>query len=236
MQSFLRTSAAVLLSLPLSVASADEDKVTESLHKYFPDLEITRIRESGIQGLYEVMIGTDVVYASHDGRYLIQGELLDLEARANLSEESRAAARLKLLEKIPAQETIEFAPENPRYTVYVFTDITCGYCRRLHRDMPELNRRGIAVRYLAFPREGEDSPAFRDMQSVWCASDRQAAITSAKAGKPVERRTCNNPVAKQFHLGQELGVTGTPAIFRADGRMLQGYMPPDDLLQALKEK
>lgn len=236
MQFLFRATTAALLLLPLSFASADVGRVTESMKKVFPDLEITRVRESRIRGLYEVLIGTDVVYTSADGRYLIQGELLDLEARANLSEEVRAAARVKLIEAIPTAETIEFAPDNPRYTLYVFTDISCGYCRRLHRDMPELNRLGIAVRYLAFPRAGEGSPAFRDMESVWCAKDRQTALTDAKAGKPVEPRTCSNPVAKQFRLGQDLGVAGTPAMFRPDGRLLQGYMPPDELLQALRSR
>ena len=227
--------AALLLCVPVAVPAAGEAAITESLRRVFPDLEITRIRESRIEGLYEVMIGTDVLYATRDGRYIIQGDLLDLKARANLTEETRSGARINLLERIPEGETIEFAPPEPRHTVYVFTDISCGYCRRLHRDMPELNRRGIAVRYLAFPRGGVGSSAFREMESVWCAADRKSAITDAKAGKPVARAQCSNPVRKQFELGQLLGVTGTPAMFRTDGRLLQGYMEPDELLQALGE-
>jgi len=226
---------ALLVALCAAAGAADVSTVEAALKAAIPDLKVTQIRESKIPGVFEVMFGTDVLYVSSDGRYLIQGDLLDLSDRRNLSEETRSGARVKLLDRIPVEETIEFAPPKTEHMVYVFTDVSCGFCRRLHRDMPELNRLGIAVRYLAFPRNGEDSPGFHDMESVWCAADRKTAITEAKLGHSVKEASCKNPVGRQYLLGQNLGVHGTPAIFRTDGRLISGYMPPKDLLDALKE-
>jgi thiol:disulfide interchange protein DsbC len=229
----LGTALAILLAAP---AGADEAQLRSALKTAIPDMDITQIRESQIPGVFEVMYGTEVLYVSADGRYVIQGDLLDLSERRNLSEDTRSGARIKLLEKIPVEETIEFAPPRTAHTVYVFTDVSCNFCRRLHRDMPELNRLGIAVRYLAFPRNGEESQAFYDMESVWCAKDRKSAITEAKLGRKITEAHCASPVEKQYLLGQSLGVRGTPAIFRADGRLISGYLPPGELLEALEER
>ena len=136
-----------------SGANADPDRdslLRKAVSDVFPDVEITRIKPAPIPGLYEVMLGTDMVYLSEDGRYILQGDLIDLGKRINLSEQERAVARKKILESIPASETIDFAPPDTQHTVYVFTDITCGYCQRFHRDVAELNSNGVAVRYLAF--------------------------------------------------------------------------------------
>jgi thiol:disulfide interchange protein DsbC len=228
-------AAALVAALLAHPATADETTLRSVLKTAVPDMEVTRIRESRIPGVFEVMYGTEVLYVSADGRYLIQGDLLDLSERRNLSESTRAEARLKLLGQIPVEETIEFAPPGAEHTVYVFTDVNCGYCRRLHRDMAALNSLGIAVRYLAFPRAGEESQGFHDMESVWCAADRKTAITQAKLGGKIREARCKNPVEKQYLLGQALGVRGTPAIFRTDGRLISGYLPPDELLEALEE-
>lgn len=216
--------------------AAEEGRIASRLKELFPDLEVARVTAAPIPGLYEVLVGTDVLYVSGDARYLIQGDMLDLGNRRNLTESQRARLRVDRLNAIPLTETIEFAPPAPKHIVYVFTDIQCGYCRRLHRDMPEINKRGIGVRYLAFPRAGTGSQVFRDMESIWCADDRRKALTDAKAGKPVPPRTCANPVARQMTLGEALGVRGTPAIYGTDGRALPGYMPPDELLQALERE
>ena len=221
-----------------SGANADPDRdnlLRKAVSDVFPDVEITRIKPAPIPGLYEVMLGTDMIYLSEDGRYILQGDLIDLGNRINLSEQERAVARKKILESIPASETIDFAPPDTQHTVYVFTDITCGYCQRFHRDVAELNSNGVAVRYLAFPRAGIDAESFKDMESVWCAADRNAAITLAKQGNQVTPAQCDNPVKRQYELGQSLGVRGTPAIYLENGQELPGYVPPDTLLQALNQ-
>ena len=221
-----------------SGANADPDRdnlLRKAISDVFPDMEITRIKPAPIPGLYEIMLGTDMIYVSEDGRYILQGDLIDLGKRINLSEQERAVARKKILESVPAGETIDFAPLTTQHTVYVFTDITCGYCQRFHRDVAELNSNGIAVRYLAFPRAGIDSESFRDMESVWCAADRNTAITLAKQDNRIKPAQCDNPVKRQYELGQSLGVRGTPAIYLENGQEMPGYVPPDILLQALNQ-
>ena len=236
----MRLSGILLLTTMLFIfgANADPDRdnlLRKAVSDVFPDVEITRIKPAPIPGLYEVMLGTDMIYLSEDGRYILQGDLIDLGKGINLSEQERAVARKKILESIPASETIDFAPPDTQHTVYVFTDITCGYCQRLHRDVAELNRNGVAVRYLAFPRAGIDAESFKDMESVWCAADRNAAITLAKQGNQVTPAQCDNPVKRQYELGQSLGVRGTPAIYLENGQEMPGYVPPDTLLQALNQ-
>ena len=221
-----------------SGANADPDRdnlLRKAISDVFPDMEITRIKPAPIPGLYEIMLGTDMIYVSEDGRYILQGDLIDLGKRINLSEQERAVARKKILESVPVSETIDFAPLTTQHTVYVFTDITCGYCQRFHLDVAELNSNGIAVRYLAFPRAGIDSESFRDMESVWCAADRNTAITLAKQDNRITPAQCDNPVKRQYELGQSLGVRGTPAIYLENGQEMPGYVPPDILLQALNQ-
>jgi thiol:disulfide interchange protein DsbC len=229
----------VLALLPVTISAAGADSRNEARLKarvetLFPDLEVARVTPSAIAGLYEVLVGTDVIYVTADGRYLFQGDVLDLDQRLNVTENQRAGLRRRALDAVPPGDPIEFAAPAPKHVVYVFTDIQCGYCRRLHRDMPELNRRGISVRYLAFPRAGIGSPAFTQMESIWCAADRRQALTDAKLGRPVTPKSCANPVARQYRLGESLGVRGTPAIYTMSGHELSGYMPPDVLLDAIE--
>ena len=224
-----------LISFGTSADPDREDVLRKAITDVFPDVEITRIKPSPIPGLYEVMLGTEMIYLSEDGRYILQGDLMDLGEKINLSEREREAARKRVLESIPASETIDFVPDAAQHTVYVFTDITCGYCQLFHRDMAELNGRGVAVRYLAFPRAGIGSEAFTDMESVWCAADPSSAITLAKQGSEVIPAQCDNPVKRQYELGQSLGIRGTPAIYLEGGQEMPGYVPPDTLLEALSQ-
>ena len=216
---------------------ADEDvkaNITSGLQSLLPDMKITAITPSPVQNIYQVMMGPDIVYMTGDGRYLLKGDLLDLQDRRNLSEEGRSVARLDILKNISERDLIEFAPEKTEHAIYVFTDVDCSYCQRLHRDVPELNKNGVAVRYLAFPRAGIDSKAYRDMVAVWCAGDRHQALTDAKNGKPVAYRQCDNPVKQQYQIGRSLGIRGTPAIFLENGTELPGYMSPDKLVNLIR--
>lgn len=210
-----------------------EEVIRATITRTFPDIEITNIKKSPVTGLYEVLLGPDLLYATADGRYLLQGDLIDMKQKRNLSEEQRSHIRENLLGSISADEYIEFSPVERKHTVYVFTDVDCAFCRKLHRDMPELNKLGIAVRYLAFPRAGIDSMTYKQMESVWCAVDRNKAMNEAKQGMKVSKKACANPVARQYVLGQDIGVRGTPAIFSEQGQSISGYIPPDKLLQVL---
>ncbi len=229
----------VFLTIPMQVVVAKDietEKISTLLKGIFPDAEITRIRKSPVSGLYEVMLGSEMMYVTENGRYLLRGDLFDIAQRRNLSEEQRSKTRSEILKKIPVSEMIEFKPNDVKHVVYVFTDIDCGYCRRLHRDVPALNNQGVAVRYLAFPRSGPGSMTFKHMESVWCATDRHQALSDAKFGKGVKPINCNNPVSSQYTLGKTLGVRGTPAIYLENGREIPGYMPPNKLLSILNEK
>lgn len=211
-----------------------EDKITSSLHSRFPDLEISTIRAVGIPGWYEVMLGAEVIYVTGDGRYLFQGELMDLDQHRNLTEEQRSHARVALLKKIPARDMIVFAPNKTRHSIYVFTDVDCPYCRRLHKDVPKLNAMGIAVKYLAFPRAGIGSDTYHEMEAVWCSRDRNTALTEAKNGVKIKAAKCDDPVKRQFMIGQDMGIRGTPAIYLEDGRHIGGYLTPDEIAEVIK--
>lgn len=223
----------VFTAFNVLAAGQVEERLTKSLQQVFHDIDITRVKSTPIENIYEVMIGTDVVYMTGDGRYILKGDLIDMQERRNLSEDLRAQSRVDLLTKIPESEYIEFASKNGKDTIFVFTDVDCGYCRKLHRDVPELNDNEITVRYLAYPRGGISSPTFQQMANIWCSEDRPQALTDAKNGIPAKVNNCKNPVEQQHALGKKIGVRGTPAIFLEDGRALPGYVTPAELLGVL---
>mgnify|MGYP003308525136 CR=1 FL=1 len=205
----------------------------KSLSRLSSDFEISDVKETPIKGIYQVTIGPDVIYMSRDGNYVLKGEILDIGNRRNLTEDFRAQKRINLLNTIADSEYIEFSSTKTKNHIYVFTDVDCGYCRKLHRDVPELNSMGIAVRYLAYPRAGVDSIIGEEMRNVWCAENRQKALTTSKNRQPIEVKICDAPIARHHALGRELGVTGTPAIFLENGRKLPGYIPPDELYEQI---
>ncbi|WP_447585141.1 DsbC family protein [Pseudoxanthomonas mexicana] len=217
-------------------ATAD-DRARSAVAQLSPNATVEYIGAAPLPGFREVIAGGQLLYISDDGRYLMQGAVLDLQAQEDLMQNSAALAqhRTRLIATIPHSEKIVFAPPNAKYTVTVFTDIECGYCRKLHDEIAEINRQGIAVEYLAFPRMGLGSQDHKDMISVWCAPDRKRALTEAKSGKSVPARDCKNPVTMEYDVGQRIGVTGTPAIYSADGVQLGGYLPPAMLRAKLDE-
>ncbi len=195
------------------------------------------IKPTGIADLYEVILGADVFYVSKDGRYMLQGDLIDWQERVNQTEEARSGIRRDIVTQLDENELIIFAPENPQHTVTVFTDIDCGYCRKLHAEMDSYAQAGIAIRYAAFPRSGVNTPSYFKAVAAWCAKDPQAALTAAKAGQHIEKEIddCQDPVAEQLKLARTLGLRGTPSLILEDGRLLPGYVPADRLLDVLNE-
>jgi thiol:disulfide interchange protein DsbC len=214
-------------------ATGGDAVIRAALLKAVPGAQIDSIKASIIPGYREVAVGGKVVYVSLDGRYLMQGSLMDLSTRDNLTEVSEGALRRGQLDAVPRNRRIVFSPPNPKYRITVFTDVDCGYCRKLHSQINEYMKEGISVEYLFFPRAGIGSESFNKAVSVWCAKDQRQAMTDAKLDKPVPRRTCTNPVTMDFALGNRVGVDGTPAIFAADGTQLGGYLPPDEMLARL---
>lgn len=208
--------------------------VREALARLVPEAKPGSVREAAVAGLWEVTYGAKVYYLTADGRYLIGGPLVDLGTRANLTEAAARRERRRLLASVSAADMVIFAPPKPRHTITVFTDIDCHYCRKLHSQVKEYNARGIAVRYLAFPRTGPQGESADKARAVWCAKDRQDAMTRAKRGEAVKARKCDDPVAREYALGTEMDITGTPALLLEDGRLLSGYMAPDALARLLE--
>lgn len=234
----IRLLAAALLGIAsCAVLAADtaEDAVRTAIQSLVPGAKIESISESVVPGFYEVVIGGQIAYVSADGRYLLQGSIYDIQGKSDVTEASRAVLRREALAKVGDDQRIVFGPAKPKHTISVFTDIDCGYCRRMHQQIAEYNELGIAVEYLFFPRAGIGSESFDKAVHVWCAADRKEAMTAAKAGRPVEAKTCDNPVEEDFALGQKIGISGTPAVIAADGTQLGGYVPPEQLLQRLDQ-
>jgi len=196
------------------------------------------LRESPIPGMYELAKGTDIAYVTNDGKYAIAGDLYDVAANSNLTEKTRRAERAKLIGGLPESQMVVFSPKDPKYTVTVFTDVDCGYCRKLHSQIAEYNRLGIKVRYLFYPRSGPDTESWTKAEQVWCSPNRGDALTKAKLDQaiPGPKHCAGSPVAREYALGQDVGVTGTPAIVLDDGQLLPGYLPPQMLAERLKKK
>jgi len=229
----LAVAAVLLASGSLLAADDNYQQVQDKIRILVPGAEHIAVADSPVPGLLEVTIDTDIVYTSADGRILVQGRLYDIETRQDLTDVSRSKLRRKKIKTIDSEQQIVFAPQDVKYELMVFTDIDCGYCRRLHGQIAEYNAEGIAIRYMLFPRAGIGSHSYEKAVSVWCASDQRSAMTNAKLGNEPEPEQCTNPVADQYNLGNALGVTGTPALLTYDGQLIPGYVPPKALKQRL---
>jgi thiol:disulfide interchange protein DsbC len=224
-------------AIAAALAPDETRTLRRAVQAHDPAAQVAVPANSPVAGMYLTSIDGVSGYVSADGRYFIVGDMLDLASNSNVTEKFRQAARRSLLEKVAPDESILFAPVRPKYTVIVFTDVDCPYCRKLHSELAQLQARGIAVRYMAFPRSGPNTKAWKTMAAVWCSSDRRDALTRATAGEAVTAGgSCSDAViAKHYALGQQLGIPGTPMVVLSDGTSLGGYMPPDKMLAALEE-
>jgi len=224
-----------------AVSKEVSELLTQTLQSLKVDVQ--SINESPIKGLYEVVSEGAIYYISENGQYLISGSIYDVDngmqnltstkvdeiRRANTAEHF---AKIKNFEK----DMIIYKADNEKYVITAFTDITCAYCQKLHSEMADYNKLGITIRYLAFPRGGEKSNAYHNMVSIWCSDDPKSAMDDAKKGRRIKALTCENNVLEQYQLGIALGITGTPTLFLEDGTAMPGYLPADNLLQALEQK
>ena len=194
------------------------------------------LRPSPIAGIYEFTQGAEISYLTADGKYFIDGNLYDMKSRDNLTEALRTHARVAMIDAVPESQMLIFSPPNPKYTITVFTDVDCAYCRKLHSQMAEINKLGIRVRYMFFPRTGPGTESWKKAEVVWCSPDRNEALTKAKAGATLDmNKVCApTPVKREYELGENVGVRGTPAIFTENGDYISGYMEPHELLDQLK--
>ena len=224
-----------------AVDLAELEGVRKRVDALLPELRsglaIERIKETPVAGLYEVLLnGNRTLYMSADGNYFLVGDMYEVssEGIVNLPELARQEKRKELMAKVDVTSMISFKPASGLLaTVSVFTDVDCTYCRKLHREMRQYHKKGIEVRYLAYPRAGIGSESYKKTVSAWCSSDPQRAITTLKRGDNIPSRTCPNPVAAQYELGGRVGVIGTPSIVLSDGRMLPGYLSAEKLAEEL---
>ncbi|EWH08872.1 disulfide bond isomerase, DsbC/G-like protein [Catenovulum agarivorans DS-2] len=217
--------------------------IAHAVEKTYPEID-TAVAKLGLQvqdivdvpleGMKGVLTDKGLFYVSEDGTMLLHGTLFNLkEGMRNESEAILSKVRISQLGKFKG-DLIEYKAKNEKYAINVFTDITCGYCRKLHQQIEEYNDLGITVRYLAFPRGGVASQSYRDMVSVWCAKDPAQAMNDAKLKGQVAAKSCSNPVVDHYNFGAQIGVSGTPAIILEDGTLVPGYRPPQDMLQVLQ--
>ena len=224
--------SAVAAPAQVPVPADVKARVVAKLH----DVSPADVASSPVPGLYEVTMGGLIAYVSGDGRYLVSGNIYDLDTEVNLTATRRNAARAKALASLREDQMIVFSPENPKMTVTVFTDIDCGYCRRFHSHIADLNKAGVKVRYMMFPRTGPETESWRKAEGVWCSADRKDALTRAKKGETVKSKNCGDAaITAQYDMGEELGVEGTPAVFTQSGDYIGGYLTPEQVVQAVQE-
>jgi thiol:disulfide interchange protein DsbC len=230
--------SSLILVLPAALAQEAQNPTRADIAAKLNGVEASDLRDSAIDGFYQISVGSRVAYISVDGRFLFEGELYDLESSQNLTENARADARVSLLAGVDPSQMIIFSPaDRPvEHTITIFTDIDCGYCRQFHREINQVMALGVEVHYLFYPRTGPATESWSKAERVWCANDRNTALTSAKLGGQVPDLTCAaNPVADHYDLGHQVGVTGTPSVYTAGGVHIGGYLPPQQLLATLNE-
>ncbi|MGH8541158.1 MAG: thioredoxin fold domain-containing protein [Stenotrophobium sp.] len=225
-------------AVPVAAVAGDTPEMAALRAKLGKTLDVKNVtlRPSPMPGIYEVQSGMNFGYVTADGEYLIEGDLVRLSTGEQITDKQRSAARLAAVDKIGEQNMIVFAPpkDKIKHTITVFTDVDCGYCRMLHSQVAEYNAKGIAIRYVSFPRTGPNTESFRNAEVVWCSADRKDALTKAKLGDPMKGdSSCKNPVTDEYMTGVSIGVRGTPSLILDDGSMITGYQPPEQLAQVL---
>jgi len=230
-----------IMSLAVIPAVAEAGKnmkaLQAKLEKSLPGgLKVNELKKSPIKGIYEVHAGGRIMYATADGRHLFVGSLIDLKKELNLTREAQKGVTVKRLARVDESSMLIIGPKKAKHTLTVFTDVDCGYCAKLHLEVPELNKNDIRVRYLFYPRAGAGSNSYKRAVAVWCAKDRVKAVGDAKARRPIDMKDCKNPIANHYNLGQELGLNGTPMLIMDDGTIINGYQPAPELIKAFKAR
>jgi thiol:disulfide interchange protein DsbC len=217
--------------------SGDDPRI--ALAAKIPGAKPEDLRTTPVPGIYEITHGTDISYVSADAAFVFAGDMYKVSSSGefpNLSELRRRELRLGLLAKVPESRMLVFGQPDAEHTITVFTDIDCPWCRQMHSQMADYNKLGVRVRYLFYPRSGPDTESWAKADTVWCASDRKAAFTRAKAGKKLDLKTCpGSPVASDYQLGRDIGITGTPGVVLESGELIPGYLSPPQLIAHLKQ-
>ena len=212
--------------------------IEKGFKKLAPTAKIATITSTPIKGIQQINLDSeninDVYYMTDDGRYFINGSIIDVETHDNLTENSKTAKRKEIVSQFDKDQRIDFFPKDMKYHVTVYTDIDCGYCRKLHKEMKDFNDLGIGISYLFWPRAGLKSSSYNKAVTAWCAADRNQAMTQSQNGIELAPKQCDNPVAEHFNSGLKIGIKGTPNIVTDDGKLYPTYMTANDLLMRLE--
>ena len=224
-----KTLALFLITSSLAIAKEPSKEILAGVKNLAPTARVSSVEKTPIKGVSEIVIetgrGGEVYYISNDGKFLLNGNMIDTTSREDLTENKKSGIRKHIVEKFDEKQRIDFLPDEMKYHLTVFTDIDCGYCRKLHDQIDGYNALGIGISYLFFPRSGLNTPSFDKAVTVWCSDDQQSAMTNAKSGVNLETKKCDNPIQEQYEAGKAAGVTGTPAMVLANGKLLPGYLP-----------
>jgi len=231
---FLLPLSLVVVVTPAFSADDGANTLKKALAKNLPNIEISQISESAIPGLYQVIVGAQVVYMDKNARYMIDGDLVDLSTRENHTEKAKSTIRLAAINALGEANMLVYTPKKVDHTITVVTDIDCPYCRRLHSEMDEYMKNNVKVRYIFMPLKGKSD--FETTVSVWCAKDRNNALDLAKSGADIEALSCDNPIQDHLALARQIGVGGTPAIILESGELLPGYVPVAKLVQEINKQ
>ena len=232
---YFLVSCLVLLSAQSIAADEQLAQARINIQKYLSGVPAENIQLSPIKGLYKVLMPPRVFYISEDGQFAVDGDVIDLKSGTNITQLERQKSMVNAINSMGEDTMIIYKAKDTRHTINVFTDIDCGYCRKLHQAVPEYNKLGITIRYLAYPRAGIGSASYKKAVSAWCADDRRTALTKAKSGITLPERNCDNPVAQHHQLGGMIGISGTPAIVLENGRLIPGFVPPARLNSILNQ-
>ncbi len=233
-----------LCLLPLcSLAEPSEiNKYQTILDRISPQTyTVTAVNPTPLEEIHQLTVksqqGTQVFFMNSSGDFLFDGNLVNLSTRENLTEHARQQVRADILKKITQAQRLNFFPPNMTHQVTVFTDIDCGYCRKLHSEMAEYHARGIGISYLFFPRAGLSSPSYDKAVAVWCSDDPQQAMNKSQLGQQLDQISCDNPIKTHWQAVIDSGLAqyGTPSIVTGDGQLIRGYVPADALKQRLMQ-
>ena len=227
-----------ILIFSLTIFS-DETEIREKISSILPPgTQIEAIEKSDFPDIYKVYYGDiQPLYVSKDGKYFLYGDMFKISSSKiiNLTSTDITKRRMQLMKDIGKEELISFISKNETHSVTVFTDVDCGYCRKLHNEIEDYNKAGISIHYAAFPRSGIGTESFTKMVGAWCSENPKKSITNLKNGENLRLNFCDSqPVAKHYVIGQKLGISGTPAIISQDGELYPGYFSPKDLLDKRK--
>jgi len=222
---------------------SDIATIQEKIEKNIPSIKIEAVNKSDMPGVYEILSSGQLLYVSEDGKYLISGKLFSIEngikdltaASMERIDMLKAPKRRDKIKAVSDKDMIIFKAPDEKYKVTVFTDVDCSFCRKLHKEMDNYNKLGITIQYMGFPRAGIGSPSHKKLQSVWCADDPLEAMNKAKNDRVFGSDSCDDPLTEQYKLVREFGLNGTPALILKSGKLLPGFVTPNQLLAIIKE-